>query len=77
MRTIIDAPLPDISAEDLQAEADRLHDLERKTLLAVGEARLRGLPGEAGLTELRRIREALEGTYAALRLLNATRGVIQ
>ena len=74
MLTILPDPLPEVSVDDLQARADELHERERETRLALGEAMLRGLPGEAARVELRRIREDLDGLYAAARIIEAIRG---
>lgn len=55
--------------EDLQVEADELHEREREALEALVRARIRGLRGDAARAELRRVREDLECTYAAMGLL--------
>lgn len=64
---------PTIRVEDLDAQAFELMDAEQEALLALGQARLRGLPGSAARAELRRVRESLEGVMAASRVLEAVR----
>ena len=74
MFTVFPDPLPEVSLDELQARADELHERERETRLAAGEALLRGLSGEAARAELRRIRDEIDAVYAAQRILHATRG---
>lgn len=65
-------PVPEVDPSVLAVRARQLHDQEREALEALGVATLRGIPGAAARAELRRIREELDATYSAQRILERT-----
>lgn len=61
--------------DTLDLRAEDLHHREQEALLALGEAELAGLPGDAARAELRKVRESLTAIHAASRVLEIRGGL--
>lgn len=68
--TTMNAPRA-LTEVDLEHRFAELRDREREAVRALGIATAKGLAGEAARAELRRLREELEATTAALRFLES------